>query len=440
MIASYNPNIVILSFVVAFIGSYLAISVCELYRHSRVGISEARVFASGSAYITLMAVSLGGVGIWCMHFIGMFALSMDSHPGESVDVRYDVGSTLLSLVLVLLFAGLGAYISSYDDVFSKSRKDIVQLFVGDSTTLSIREVKRISFYRMLWMIGTHDPTYLVLGGICTGAGVVVMHYVGMMAMVFKGRIVWNIGAIAASCIIAVLAATAAFWILFRFLSVYSQREHLRVGCALTMAVAVCGMHYVGMSAATFERDISVDITVDETMSRSQAFLSGVLVAALVGLTAAMVALSELRHTVWKLSYELNRADETITTLPHNNPDACSSQIRRYILKRKASQVGLGIINNTYSMDMDDDDDSESLHSHGEHLLSATVSKSKGAHAAKYTPSRVAAVALPLFSTARVTPGVESAEKGPDLELQGCAESDQLCTADATKAPTSLRVA
>jgi hypothetical protein len=241
--------------------------------------------------------------------------------------------------------------------------------------------------------------------------------------------------------VAILAATAAFWILFRFLSVYAQREHLRVGCALTMAVAVCGMHYVGMSAATFERDNSVDITINETMSRSQAFLSGVLVAALVGLTAAMVALSELRHTVWKLSYELNRADETITTLPHNNPDACSSQIRRYILKRKASQVGLGIINNTYAMDcLDDDEDSESLHSHGEHLLAATVSKSKGAHAAKYTPSRVAAVALPLFSSARVTPGGKSAEKGPDLELQGCAESDQPCTADGTKAPTSLRVA
>jgi NO-binding membrane sensor protein with MHYT domain len=431
MIASYSLTIIILSFGIAFIGSYLAISVCELYRQSRVGICESRPYAGGAAYITLMAVSLGGVGMWCMHFIGMFALSVHSHPGDSVDVRYDVGKTLLSLVLVLLFSGLGAFISSHDDVFSKSRKDIVQLFVGDSMTLSIREVKRISFYRMLWIIGTHDPTYLVLGGICTGGGVVVMHYVGMMAMVFKGRIVWNAGVIAASCIIAILAATAAFWILFRFLSVYAQREHLRIGCALTMAVAVCGMHYVGMSAATFERDNSVDVTNSETMSRSQAFLSGVLVAALVGLAAAMVALSELRRTVWKLSYELNRADETITTLPHANPDACASQIRRYISKRKASHVGLGIINNTYAMDcLDDDDDSESVNSHGSQLLPVNKPVPLGG----FRSPRSSVFSMQVFPGDRLT--VQCVEG--DRDVESAVRGSSTLTEEGTKLTTSAR--
>jgi hypothetical protein len=209
---------------------------------------------------------------------------------------------------------------------------------------------------MMWIIGTHNPIYLVCGGLCAGSGVVVMHYVGMAAMEFKGRIVWNVGIIAASCVIAFLAATAAFWILFRFLSVYANKEYLRIACALIMGVAVCGMHYVGMVAAHYESDESVHVSDAATMSRDQAFISGILVTACVTTAVTIASLSELRYSVWRLSYELNRADETITNLPTTNSNACVSQIRRYVHKRKASHFSLGVINNTYAMDHDDDED------------------------------------------------------------------------------------
>ncbi len=64
-------------------------------------------------------------------------------------------------------------------------------------------------------------------------------------MAFPGDIAWDSGIIASSIVIALVASTAAFWILFRLLSLYPQKEVLRLGSAAIMTIAVCGMHYVG---------------------------------------------------------------------------------------------------------------------------------------------------------------------------------------------------
>ena len=62
---------------------------------------------------------------------------------------------------------------------------------------------------------------------------------------------WNAGIIAAAAIIAAVAATAAYWILFRFLALYPHIEVFRFASAVIAAVAVNGMHYTGMAAATY---------------------------------------------------------------------------------------------------------------------------------------------------------------------------------------------
>jgi len=93
------------------------------------------------------------------------------------------------------------------------------------------------------------------------------------------------------------------------------------------------------------------------MSSAEAFTSGIAVAITVSFVAAVIALSELRYSVWRLTLELGRADETVINLPTSNPAHCASQVRRYIHKRKHSAFSLGVINNTYVLEYDDDDDS-----------------------------------------------------------------------------------
>jgi NO-binding membrane sensor protein with MHYT domain len=82
-----------------------------------------------------------------------------------------------------------------------------------------------------------------IGGVIIGLGVATMHYVGMAAMSMQDTVKYNLGLVAASVLIAIVAGTAALWAGLRVRSVWST-----LGASLIMGVAVSGMHYVGMAA------------------------------------------------------------------------------------------------------------------------------------------------------------------------------------------------
>jgi NO-binding membrane sensor protein with MHYT domain len=123
-------------------------------------------------------------------------------------VRYDPVLTLLSMIIAIVACGIG-----------------------------------------LFMVGGDRPsrTRILIGGAITGGGVAAMHYTGMAAMRVAGTITYDPGLVAASVIIAVVAATAA--LLF---TIAARRPGHIVGAALIMAVAVCGMHYTAMAAMRVE--------------------------------------------------------------------------------------------------------------------------------------------------------------------------------------------
>src|SRR5438270_4580826 len=78
-----------------------------------------------------------GGGIWSMHFVAMLAFSMP------IPMSYDIGLTVLSLVVAVLVTGGGFYVISRQSA---------------------------------------SPLHLVLSGIFMGLGIVSMHYLGMAAM------------------------------------------------------------------------------------------------------------------------------------------------------------------------------------------------------------------------------------------------------------------
>lgn len=167
---------------------------------------RARTEAARLGWLALAALSIGGVGIWLMHFIAMLGFTTPGLP-----VRYDIGRTGISalLAVVAVFAGLL--------VFGTRR--------------------RFAVWRLL------------LGGVITGLAVALMHYTGMWAVNLKGTITYDGRLFALSIVIAVLAATAALWF-----TVATERPWLRVLAGLVMGVAVTGMHYTGMAAVRAHLD------------------------------------------------------------------------------------------------------------------------------------------------------------------------------------------
>ena len=241
----FHGEYIALSFGLAFVGAYVAIHICEQFRlSSRENQSK---ILGRRMLLVLMACSIGGVAIWSMHFVGMAAVSFQDGDGNDLPLRYRYDLTLVSLAVVIVLAYVGIYICSRDDVYMIDKIDTIDAFIEDAKKMSISEIRTLKINPLMitFLALTKNVHVLLAGGIVTAAGVCIMHYIGMKAIVLDARIEWNYGVVAASVIIAIVAATAAYWILFRLLALYPQIEFLRLASSIIAAVAVNGMHYTG---------------------------------------------------------------------------------------------------------------------------------------------------------------------------------------------------
>ncbi|MGW5960554.1 sensor histidine kinase [Methylorubrum thiocyanatum] len=187
----YNPALVALSLAIAVLASYTAL---DLGGRVRGTASRLRW-----AWLLGAALAMGG-GIWSMHFVGMLAFEM------GLPAAYEVGRTLLSLVIAIGVTGAA----------------------------------------LAWLGRNRAGRWDVLvAGPVMGIGVAAMHYTGMAAMRMPGQLAYSLPIVALSVGIAVTAATVALWLTFRPTSIWQ-----RFAAALIMGVAVAGMHYTGMAAAT----------------------------------------------------------------------------------------------------------------------------------------------------------------------------------------------
>eukprot|EP01033_Poteriospumella_lacustris_P013167 gene13167-9431_t len=326
----YYPPIVLLSFAVSFLGAYVGISLAEIFR---VKVIDTCKNSSDQGfihyfYLFLMALSLGGVAIWCMHFIGMQAVSLHHPVGGMVSMEFNFGLSMASLIAVVLTVFVGLVIASRDRMFCKTKTEIIEMFMNDAKQLSIAEIRKITATRMLVLIATKELGTLVAGGVTTSAGVCIMHYVGMASMVFDGQIHWNAGLVALSVVIAMM-------------------EWLRMASAFIMALAVNGMHYTGMVAATFvDRSGAHSQGHDlmgATVSESRSFIAVLIVANIVVWLLAHVAFSSSRESVNEKSKRLREAQEVFRRMAEataSNGQSAAPSVQRLLehyLKKEAKR-------------------------------------------------------------------------------------------------------
>ena len=196
MQATYDFWLVGLSIVVAILVSFTALTLA-----GRVAAEER---SGGRLWLLGGAIAMG-IGIWSMHFIGMLAFS------APIPLRYNVLTTLASLVIAILTSGFALAIAS--------RRDL-------------------------------GLPRLTAGSVVMGAGICAMHYTGMAAIQIMPGITYNPLLVATSMAIAVTASFAALWLAFRLRSGQSRLMLLaRGGAAVVMGIAITGMHYTAMAAS-----------------------------------------------------------------------------------------------------------------------------------------------------------------------------------------------
>lgn len=126
----WNSSRILLSLAVAFVGSYGCITLYEQFRLcSKENVPK---ILTPTLLTVLMSFSLGGVAIWCMHFVGMSALTLYDPQGVEVKIRYHVVWTIISLIVVVALAYGGLIVSSGDRIFTKDKKDAIDKFIVDA--------------------------------------------------------------------------------------------------------------------------------------------------------------------------------------------------------------------------------------------------------------------------------------------------------------------
>ncbi|MER6304342.1 MHYT domain-containing protein [Kitasatospora sp. NPDC001539] len=187
------------SYFVACLGAFVALRSARwaLVSHGR----------TKAVWLLFASTSLGA-GIWSMHFIAMLGFSV-----TGIEITYQPGLTVLSLLVAVAVVGIGLF--------------------------------TVGYWRRRPLLA------LLAGGLTTGLGVAAMHYLGMAAMVLPGFLHYDRFTVWLSVAIAVFAATAALW------AALNIRGTLAVlAAAPVMGVAVCAMHYTGMAALSVRLDLS----------------------------------------------------------------------------------------------------------------------------------------------------------------------------------------
>ncbi|WP_246320953.1 bifunctional diguanylate cyclase/phosphodiesterase [Paenibacillus germinis] len=199
---TYDFPLVLLSIIIAIVASFAALDL-GIRIHKAKGYAR-YIWLSGGAFAM-------GMGIWSMHFIAMLAFHL------SIPVTYNVMLVIVSIIPAIFSSGLALHIVSQP---------------------SMRKFQ------------------VITGALFIGIGIVSMHYIGMEAMVMEATITYNRFLWALSAIIAVVVSLVALLLLFLAKQNSSKPGFgwRKVGSALIMGVAISGMHFTGMSAATFKHD------------------------------------------------------------------------------------------------------------------------------------------------------------------------------------------
>jgi two-component system, sensor histidine kinase and response regulator len=196
IIGTYNAGLVVLSVLVAILSAGGALDLTGRVTQTQ-GIARCAWLCCGALVM--------GLGIWSMHYIGMLAYDLP------MTVRYDWPTVILSLA--------AAVFASW-----------VSLFVASRSSLG-------------W-------ARAVSGSVVMGAGITLMHYIGMEAMRLPAMCHYSVRIVALSFVLAVVVSYVALLLTFAFREsvVWGPRKVLS---ALVMGSAIPLMHYVGMAAVSF---------------------------------------------------------------------------------------------------------------------------------------------------------------------------------------------
>ncbi|KAF3932633.1 hypothetical protein ABW19_dt0200819 [Dactylella cylindrospora] len=274
----WRPWLIVLSFVVSFLGAY---TTTQLYVQCR----QSTWTAQRIGWLVLAAVEFGGCAIWAFHFVAMIALDI------GIPVDFNLPMTIFSAIVAVF----GMLIGLSSNIWIKRRKRRRDMYLPitnqdttsengnangtangaankpidtpeyESSTSEIGTVLNLANALMSKGVNDDDDStfavrilqhlkkglsvrVFIVGGVMS-LTISAMHYVGMHAMVFDGTVEWNNYLVILSVLIAYIVSMVALIFLPNESDSFSQ-----IAFATVAAIGINLMHWTGMWAATFYTD------------------------------------------------------------------------------------------------------------------------------------------------------------------------------------------
>ena len=241
--------------VAALVCAIAAITTFKTYEHAlESGVSKRLLWF-------MLVGFCAASGIWSTHFVAILAYD------SGVPVSYDPAMTIVSMLIAFVTTATGFFICS-----------------------------------------NGNRTRVILGGGLTGLGITAMHFTGMAALDVAGTIQWEGTLIAAAVLIGVAMTSAAMLAYHKL----APSKALWAASGL-LILAICGMHFTAMAAATIVPDPSVAIQPSRFDSTVLAF-AVVSVNLLVMITGGVtVFVDRLKAALANQLIELQQANVTAIT-------------------------------------------------------------------------------------------------------------------------------
>lgn len=274
----YNNWLVALSYIVAFVASFAALKIFARALGQRNGLRR-KGWQLATAFVA-------GIGVWSMHFIGMLAFELP------VVMNHGVALTLLS---------------------------ILPAIAGNYAAYSLQlQIKRLAERKRLSAL--HEKSLIVASGSLLGAGIGLMHYIGMAAMQLPAELRYDVGWFTTSIVVAVVLGIIAMATYRNYQVPTRQGGHsnrLQLSTALIIAAAISGMHYVAMIAARFYPTSAAELITGSGHDQHQWLIYAIALSVILIALFAWLS-SALDKRLQNTSRAIRQSDRKIRELAFND--------------------------------------------------------------------------------------------------------------------------
>ncbi|KAI1780592.1 hypothetical protein F4818DRAFT_451026 [Hypoxylon cercidicola] len=253
---SFRPEFVVPSYIVSWVGAALTLELLN-WRTSRNGLFNHLILVSA-------AVAMGGVSIWCMHFVGNRSMVLNNDEPE-LRIEYSFSYRALSffLPIVVLLAAFLAIGANYN----------------------------VSWKR------------ICCGGILSGVAICGMHYLGNAA-ISNYNLEYDRVYVAGASLIAIFDSVFSMSLFFMVKASWKNTWWKRVMSACVLAGAVSGMHWAAAIGTSYRL-----LHLNEGTQLSQ--MRAILVAVSLAVIAAIFMIGSSTYATWATKRIANKSQQVV---------------------------------------------------------------------------------------------------------------------------------